>query len=246
LKYTVITGASSGIGYASALTFAKRGKNVIIIARRKEKLVQLKNEIDKNSENIDVVIVSADLSITDQVYNLYQSLKKYDIETWINCAGLGDFSSIEKQNLQKIESILKLNIEAVTILSTLFVQDYANKENTTLINVSSAAGYIMISDFVTYVSAFTEGLAQELQLKKAKLKAKVLAPAITETEFELNSLEVDDFNYQEKTTKFHTSDEMAKFMLELYDSDKIVGIVDEESYKFILRDPLFLFRGFEK
>ena len=190
MKYTVITGASSGIGYETALAFAARGKNLIISARRLERLEGLKSEIQKINRDLDVVIRTSDLSVTDQAYTLYNNLKDYQIETWINNAGLGESSFVADQNLDKVETMLRLNIESLAILSTLFVRDYADVEGTQLINVSSALGYVIDIGGVAYsaskyyVSAFTEGLAKELELKGAKMKAKVLAPAVTETEFE--------------------------------------------------------------
>lgn len=225
--------SSSGIGYATALAFAERGKNLILAARREEKLEQLKDEIKKIDQNIDVIVKPVDLSIAENVHAFYESLKKYELETWINNAGLGNFASVKEQNLNKVASMLHVNIEAVTILSSLFVRDYENVEGTQIINVSSAGGYIMISDFVTYsatkfyVSAFTEGLAGELKSKGSKMQAKVLAPAVTQTEFELSSLDVDEFQYEGQFPKYHTSGEMARFMLKLYDSNKTVGMVDE-------------------
>ncbi|MBG9472153.1 SDR family NAD(P)-dependent oxidoreductase [Priestia megaterium] len=250
MKYTVITGASSGIGYETALAFAERGKNLILAARREDKLEELKSKITKMNQNLDVIVKPFDLLVAENVDTFYESLKNYELETWINNAGFGNFASVGEQNLNKIKSMLHLNIEALTILSSLFVRDYENVEGTQIINVSSAGGYIMISDFVTYsatkfyVSAFTEGLAQELKSKSAKMQAKVLAPAVTETEFELRSLDVDKFQYEGQVPKFHTSKEMAGFMLDLYDSNKTVGIVDESTYEFLLKDPIFPFREF--
>ncbi|OEH92444.1 SDR family NAD(P)-dependent oxidoreductase [Bacillus solimangrovi] len=244
MKYTVITGASSGIGYEAALAFAKRDKNVIIVARRTEHLEQLKTEIQEINPKLDVVIRTTDLSISDNVYELYNSLNDYDIETWINNAGFGNFDSVADQKLDKIETMLRLNNEALTILSSLYVRDYANVEGTQLINVSSGGGYTLVADAITYcatkfyVSAFTEGLAHELKAQGAKMQAKVLAPAATETEFAQRALDVDQFQYEGAIAKFHTSKEMAHFMLNLYDSERVVGIVDGRTYEFQLKDPL--------
>ncbi|WP_226530613.1 SDR family NAD(P)-dependent oxidoreductase [Metabacillus niabensis] len=244
MKYTVITGASSGIGYETALAFAARGKNLILVARRLDKLEELKNEIHNINPELDVLPCRVDLSVTEQAYNLYNKLKGYEIETWINNAGLGESSSVTDQNLEKIESMLRLNIESLAILSTLFVRDYSNVEGTQLINVSSALGYATYIGGITYsaskyfVSAFTEGLAKELELKSAKMKAKVLAPAVTETEFEKTAQDVDEFDYKNFMPKYHTAKQMAGFMMELYDNDKVVGIVDE-SYNFNLRDQIY-------
>ena len=198
MKYTVITGASSGIGYETALAFAARGKNLIIAARRTEELEKLKSKVAEINADLDVVIRTVDLSVTANVYEFYESLQDYEIETWINNAGFGNFASVGEQNLNKIETMLHLNIEALTVLSSLYVRDYAAVEGTQIINISSGGGYTIVGDAVTYcatkfyVSAFTEGLAQELKEKGAAMQAKVLAPAATETEFAKVSYDLDE------------------------------------------------------
>ncbi|WP_433747372.1 SDR family NAD(P)-dependent oxidoreductase [Falsibacillus pallidus] len=245
-KYTVITGASSGIGYETALAFAARGKNLVIAARRTEELEKLKSEIAKDNAELDVVIKTVDLSDTKNVHAFYEDLKEYDIETWINNAGFGNFASIGEQNLTKIETMLNLNIEALTILTSLYVRDYSNVEGTQVINVSSGGGYTIIGNAITYcaskfyVSAFTEGLAHELKEKGAKMQAKVLAPAATETEFAKVSNDLEEnVKFEGLLPKYHTAKEMAGFMLDLYDSGKVVGIVDGETYEFHLKDPIY-------
>ncbi|AIQ51336.1 SDR family NAD(P)-dependent oxidoreductase [Paenibacillus sp. FSL R7-0331] len=244
MNYTVITGASSGIGYETALAFAARGKNLIIVARRLEKLEELKSAVLNVNPNLNVVIRTSDLSDTKQAYALYNNLKEYQIETWINNAGLGEASLVADQNLDKVETMLRVNIETLTILSTLYARDYADVEGTQLINVSSALGYAIAVGSVAYsaskyyVSAFTEGLAKELELKGAKLKAKVLAPAITETEFVKKSIGAEDFDYKANMPKYHTAKQMAGFMVELHDSNEVVGIVDQ-NYDFNLRGQIY-------
>ncbi len=93
-KYTVITGASSGIGYETAKAFAGRGKNLIIAARRKDNLEMLKKEILEERPDVDVVIRSTDLSVSENVYQLYEGLRDYEIETWVNNAGFGNYDSV--------------------------------------------------------------------------------------------------------------------------------------------------------
>jgi uncharacterized protein len=245
-KYTVITGASSGIGYETALAFAARGKNLVIVARRTEELEKLKTEIVKVNAELDVVIKTVDLSNTKNAYTLYEDLKEYEIETWINNAGFGNFASVGDQNLTKIETMLNLNIEALTILTSLYVRDYSTAEGTQLINVSSGGGYTIIGNAITYcaskfyVSAFTEGLAHELKEKGASMQAKVLAPAATETEFAKVSNDLEEnVKFEGLLPKYHTAKEMAGFMLDLYDSEKVVGIVDGLTYEFQLKDPIY-------
>lgn len=236
-KYTVITGASSGIGYAAAKAFAKRGKNLILIARRLDQLEQLKLEICEISD-AKVLVITADLSITENVYDVYSKLRQYFIETWINNAGFGNYSSVAEQDLKEIEDMIQVNITALTIFSSLYVRDYYNCPNTQLINISSAGGYTIVPNAVTYcaakfyVSAFTEGLARELSENRSQLKAKVLAPAATKTEFGKIASNTESYNYNTHFKTYHTAEQMAEFLIQLYDSDCTVGKVDRNSFEF--------------
>ena len=248
-KYTVITGASSGIGYETAKAFAGRGKNLVIAARRRDNLEMLKKEILEERPDVDVVIRSMDLSVPENAYQFYEGLKDYGIETWVNNAGFGNYDSVADQDLGKIGAMLHLNIEALTILSSLFVRDYKDVDGTQLINVSSCGGYTIVPAAVTYcaakfyVSAFTEGLAWELKEAGAKMKAKVLAPAATKTEFGMVANNVREYDYDKSFGTYHTGRQMAGFLLELYDSENVVGMVDRESFSFRLAEPLFPYAG---
>lgn len=248
-EYTAITGASSGIGYETAKAFAGRGKNLIVIARRRDKLEKLKEEILQAFPSLDVVVRVSDLSITQNVYELYESLKTYPITTWINNAGFGNYESVAAQSMEKTLTMLRLNVEALTLLSSLYVRDYKDTAGSQLINISSAGGYTIVPTAVTYcatkfyVSTFTEGLARELQESHAKLQAKVLAPAATQTEFGKVANDVDAYDYDKLFGTYHTSAQMAAFLLELYDSDQTVGTVDRETFAFRLSHPLFAYAG---
>ena len=251
-KYTVITGASSGIGYETAKAFAARGKNLILVARRWNNLEALKKEILQKYPTLDIVIKATDLSIMENVYQLYTDLKGYLLETWINNAGFGNYDSVEHQDLGKIETMLHLNVEALTVLSSMFACDYKDMEGTQLINISSCGGYTIVPNAVTYcatkfyVSTFTEGLAWELKKIGAKMQAKVLAPAATKTEFGKVANNLDDYDYDKLFGTYHTSQQMARFLLDLYDSNKVVGAVDRETFDFKLHDPLFPYAGNSK
>jgi len=248
-KYTVITGASSGIGYETAKAFARRGKNLVIVARSKKNLEKLKEEILQENPSLDVIVKSVDLSLISNVYQLYEELKPHCIETLVNNAGFGNYSSVANQNLEKIETMLRLNIEALVVLSSLFVRDYKDVNGAQLINISSSGGYIIVPNAVTYcaskffVSTFTEGLARELKEYNAKLQAKVLAPAATKTNFGNTANNVERYDYDKSFATYHTSKQMADFLLELYDSSEIVGIVNRESFEFELSSPLFNYSG---
>ena len=242
-KYTVITGASSGIGYETAKAFAARGKNVIVTARRQERLEALQKEIQTIAPTVEVVIREADLSSNDEAIALYESLAEYDIETWVNNAGRGDHGDIAAPNLSHSLGMLHLNMDAVAIFSSLYVRDYKDREGAQLINVSSIGGYLVVPGATLYcatkffVSALTEGIDHEMRAGGYKLRAKVLAPASTETEFEQTANELDEpVDYGEKHGRFHTAAEMAQFLLALYDGDKTVGEIDFTTLSIKLSD----------
>jgi len=248
-RYIVITGASSGIGYATAQAFAARGRNLILVARRKERLVALQAALMQQYPTIDVVVYPADLSVAEQVYTLYVAVQAYPLETWINNAGFGHYGSVARQELSDVTALLRVNIEAVTLLSTLFVRDYRDVAGAQLINLSSGGGYTIVPNAVTYcaskfyVSAFTEGLAQELRAAHAPLQAKVLAPAATQTEFGQIANHVASYDYDTAFGVYHTSQQVAGFLLQLYDSEKAVGLVDRETFTFRLCDPQLPYAG---
>lgn len=243
LEYVVITGASSGIGRAAAKAFAGRRQPLALTARSIDRLEALREEILREQPGLPVLLRTADLSVPGEEYRLYDSLWQYPLRAWINNAGTGHYGSVARQDLAKIERLLRLDITALTVLSTLFVRDYKDKEGAQLINVSSCGGYLLVPDAVTYcaakfyVSAFTEGLARELQAQGARLRAKVFAPAATATNFGRTANDAEDYDYSKAFGVYHSSAQVAELLLRLYDSDAVLGAVDRESFAFALTGP---------
>ena len=174
---------------------------------------------------------------------------------YINCpAKIGvyaadNYDSVADRDLNKIGRMLNLNIGALTILSSLYVRDYKDVEETQLIIISSAGGYTIVPTAVTYcaaklyVSTFAEGLAWELKEAGVKMRAKVLAPAATKTEFGMVVNNLSEYDYDKSFRPYHTSRQMAGFLLELYDSENVVGMVDRETFSFRLAGPLLPYAG---
>ena len=247
-KYTLITGASSGIGKSTAELFASKGKNLILIARGAEALDEVKSEINAKYPELDIVTRDYDLTDIAGLNDLYDSFKEYNIETWINNAGFGILELVKDHSIDRVLNMIRLNVEALTVLSIRYVQDYANVDGTQLINISSGAGYILAPMATTYagtkfyVSAFTEGLDLELKATGAKMRAKVLAPASTKTNFANVATNRTDVTYGEDSQyfkKFNTSEDVAGFLYDLYESDKFLGIVDHENFTLTLKDGKF-------
>ena len=231
-KYVLVTGASSGIGYETAKAFAARGENVIIAARREANLEQLKKEINAAYPEADVVVKVCDLANNQATIAFYESLKEYDLKAIINNAGRGNRGGFIEDSVERDINMLHLNMDAVYILSSLYARDYKDVEDTQIINVSSIGGYLVVPGSSLYcatkffVSSLSEAIDLEMRKGGHKLRAKVIAPTTTETEYEQTANELNSFDYAARGGFYFTAKQMADMLLELYDSDATVGSID--------------------
>ena len=242
-KYVLITGASSGIGYETAKAFAARGENVIVTARREANLERLKSEIKAEHPEVDVVVKVCDLSDGNAAIELYNSLKMYDLKAVINNAGRGNKGGFIDDTLERDINMLHLNMDAVYILSSLYARDYKDVEGAQIVNVSSIGGYLVVPGSSLYcatkffVSALSEAIDLEMRKGGHKLRAKVIAPTTTETEYEKTANELEDFDYAARGGFYFTAKQMADMLLELYDSDATVGSIDFATRGLKLSEP---------
>ncbi len=180
----LITGASSGIGADMARVFAKKQYELILVARREEKLEQLKKEL-----NTKVTIISLDLSDEKNCYELYNQVKKENIDILINNAGFGLIDNFWKTDLNKELKMIDLNIKTVHILTKLFLQDFVKKDYGYILNVASSAAFmpgpLMATYYASkaYVLHLTEAIYEELRSKKSKVVVSCLCPGPVNTEF---------------------------------------------------------------
>lgn len=184
----LITGASSGIGEELAKYLAKRGFNLILTARRKERLDEIKQNITKN-HNIKVKTLAFDLSRKEDCFSLYNEVKKLNIDILINNAGFGLFGKFTETNLHRELEMIDVNIRAVHILTKLFVQDFAQRNYGFILNVSSIAGFmagpLMATYYASknYVTQLTRAVGQELKKDKKNVYIGILCPGPVDTEF---------------------------------------------------------------
>ena len=237
MKYTLITGASSGIGKATAYEFAKRGHHLILVARRIEILEKIAEEI-RQIYHVEAICLNCDLCDEKEVYALYERCRDYEIDIWINNAGAGLQQRISEHDIHKAINVIKLNIEATTILSSLYAADHKNKTDT-LINITSTAGYRIAkrlpiySASKMYISAITETLYYEMKEDNLPLRVKVFAAGNTATDFELvangKPIDMDSF-------KGNTSEEVAAFIYEAYEDEHALAYVGDD-LKLHFSDP---------
>lgn len=178
----LVTGASSGIGRDIARELSKRGYDLVIVARNKEKLQELKNDLTTKVEIIDM-----DLTDIDNCKKLYEQAK--DIDILVNNAGLGEFGKFTETDLEKELTIIKTNITALHILTKLYLQDMTKKNSGRILNVASIAGFmpgpLMATYYASkaYVVRLTEGVREELNKQNSKVKISLLCPGPVKTNF---------------------------------------------------------------
>lgn len=178
----LITGASSGIGKDMAKYLGEKGFDLILVARNKERLEEVKSGIKTNVE-----IITMDLSSEQNCVDLYNQVK--DVDILINNAGFGKFGKFTEISLTTELEMIQTNIIAVHTLTKLFLADMVKKDKGYILNVSSIAGFLPGPLMATYYSSkayvlrLTQSLQEELKKQKSNVTLSVLCPGPTATNF---------------------------------------------------------------
>lgn len=178
----LITGASSGIGKDMAIYLSEKGYDLIIVGRNQERLEEVKNNVKTNTD-----IITMDLSSEENCFELYNMAK--DIDVLINNAGFGTFGEFIETKMETELNMIKTNVNAVHILTKLYLKDMVEKDKGYILNVSSIAAFLpgplMATYYSTkaYVLRLTQGIQEELKKRKSNVKVSLLCPGPTETEF---------------------------------------------------------------
>lgn len=187
-SYAVVTGASSGIGECFARRLAKEGYSLVLVARRKERLNRLADEL--KAEGTHVVIETADLSKKDECLRLMSALGDKRIGVFINNAGFGDCGRFADTSLDKDLDMIDVNIRAVHILTKLVLRKMRSQGDGYLLNVASSAGLIPAGPYMAtyyaskaYVASMTRAVARELREEGSQVYVGALCPGPVNTEF---------------------------------------------------------------
>lgn len=180
----LITGASSGIGRDIAKYLASKNIDLILVARRKERLEELKKEL-----NVNVKVIALDLEVEKNVYKLYEKCKKEDIDILINNAGFGLFGDFKDTSLDTEMSMINVNIKAPHILTKLFLKYFIKKDKGYILNVCSSAGFMAGPKLNTYyatknyLTKLTMAINEELRQINSNVSISALCPGPVNTEF---------------------------------------------------------------
>lgn len=180
----LITGASSGLGRDLAKILSNMGYDLILVARRTERLQDLKDILTTQIE-----IKTLDLSDYQNCIKLYDEVKEQQIDILINNAGFGLLGRFSKTSLDREMQMIDVNIKAVHILTKLFLRDFMNRDSGYILNISSSASFfsgpLMSTYYATknYVTILTEAIHKELQVVKSNVYIGVFCPGPIATEF---------------------------------------------------------------
>uniref|UniRef100_A0A1B6GXM3 Ketoreductase domain-containing protein n=1 Tax=Cuerna arida TaxID=1464854 RepID=A0A1B6GXM3_9HEMI len=208
-KVVLITGASSGIGAATALEFAKSGANLSLTGRNEENLQKIASDCEKVSK-MKALIVIADVAVEADVKNIMDSTIKHfgRLDVLVNNAGISGSGSIENTSLQQYDEILNTNLRSVYHLTMLAVPYLAQSQGN-IVNISSTAGIRSFPGFLAYslsksaVDQFTRCVALELAGKQVRVNC--VDPGVIVTELQRRR-GMDEKSYQEfleKSKKHH-------------------------------------------
>jgi len=187
-KVALITGASTGIGKEFACIHAEKGGDLVLVARRKDKLDQLKAELQK-AHAVEVLVIAKDLSKPNAPQKIYDEVIKANIQIdyLINNAGFGGRGKFHEREWEQDLNMINLNVLALTALTRLFLPDFVKRNSGKILNVSSTASFmpgpLQAVYYATkaYVTFFSNAIAEELH--DTNITVTNLMPGATETEF---------------------------------------------------------------
>ena len=185
----LITGSSGGIGEDFAVAFARRKANLILVARREDKLAQLRTRLLELSPGITIDVIPADLAVPGSASALAAKVTELgrSVDILINNAGVGNHGDFVKQSVAENAAQIQLNCVTLVELTGLFMPAMTAAGRGLVINVASTAAFQPTPGMAVYgatkafVLSFTEALWQES--KSSGVRVFALCPGATETEF---------------------------------------------------------------
>jgi short-subunit dehydrogenase len=185
----LVTGASSGLGEQFALQLAPRVGQLVLVARRESRLQELAARIRTDFPHVGVSVFAVDLTVPEERDRLVAALADHGLapDLLVNNAGMGDFGEFATAGWSKLESTVRLNVEALTHLTHALVPAMIRRGKGAVVNVSSLASLLPIPDLAVYaatkayVTSFSEAL--RLELRDHGIPVLAVCPGPVHTEF---------------------------------------------------------------
>ena len=244
-KVVVITGASSGIGEAAAEQFAKKGANIVLVARRKDKLEEVERKLSKYS--IKILVQVCDVSDKEQVKlmseKVIETFSKIDV--LVNNAGFVIYGKVEELSIEDIESQMKTNYFVTINCTKYFLPHFLKQNSGHMVNVASVGGSFGVPGIASYCATkyamlgFSEGLHHELH--GTNVGVTVVSPIMVRT----NLFDHPSFkNFTKYATGISLSaDTVAKAIIKASNSSRLeivvpsfvrIGIWFKQTFPFLI------------
>lgn len=188
-RLAVITGASAGLGALYARKLAAQGWDLLLVARRADRLTALAGEL-KSAFGADVQILNADLSLTEDVERVAAAIGGSGrVELLVNNAGFGTLGLYHQTDYARQVEMVNVHVLATMRLTRAALEAMIPRDRGAVINVASVAGFARSVGNVSYCATkgwmndFTEGLALELRKMGSAVQVQSLCPGFTYTEF---------------------------------------------------------------
>lgn len=187
-RYALVTGATVGIGYELAKLLAQDGYNLIVVARTEEDLQKRSAELSQQY-GIDVIPIAKDLFQPNAPFELYDEVKSRNlvVDVLVNDAGQGQYGLFVEQDISRLLEIIQLNVNALTVLTHLFLKDMVARNEGKILQLASIASELpgpwqaVYHATKAYVLHLTEALVREL--KDSAVTMTALQPGATDTDF---------------------------------------------------------------
>ena len=185
----LITGASNGIGLELARIHAKRGGNLVLVARSQDKLNQLADELRAQYHDIQITVIAQDLAMPHAAQSVFSQTEQLGIQVdiLINNAGFGGHGRFFERELAKEQQMIQLNITTLTELTHLYLQGMVARRSGKILNVSSTASFmpgpLQAVYYATkaYVTSFSQAVAEEV--REFGISITALCPGAVATDF---------------------------------------------------------------
>lgn len=215
-KKALITGASSGIGRDIARILDSQGYDLILNARREERLTSLANCLIGSPK-----IIAMDIAGAESAKKLYELTRNDNVDVLINNAGFGVWGNFTETSVEREVDMIRLDVEAMHILMKLFLRDFKEKNSGKILNVASAAAFAPGPYMAAYYSCkayvlrLTQSVAHELKSDGYGVTVSALCPGPVSTEF--NSVAGVRFSMKPLSSKF-----VAEYAVKMMDKGKTV------------------------
>lgn len=191
LRWALVTGASSGIGRAYAVALAQLGYNLVLVARRRERLEELATQLS-DSYRVETIVLCADLTTPEGVDSVEEIIREMDgLSFLVNNAGFGVAGTFATVDFGRLLDMVRLHVLATMRLTRAALPGMLARRHGAIVNVSSLMAYYPLAGQATYAAtkcyqrAFTEALHQELIGSGVRVQA--LCPGLVRTEFHLSA-----------------------------------------------------------